>query len=269
MENKFLNIFQRTLLEKKWVLLIYCLSGILLILMYVVFFPSVQESAAEVSQLVKNLPESLVKSFGLDAQSFVTFEGFIAGKNYSLVWPILLITLLVSLGSSFFAGEIEKGTIELLLSQPISRVKIFLGKFFAGVLILIFFIIASIFAVIPIAKFYNIDYKIEPFLKLGFVGFLFGLSVFGISLLFSAIFSERSKVVFSVSGILILMYVVNIVSQLKDNLEKSKYFSFFYYFNHTEILIENKINHWALGVFLGMFFISVVFAIFWFNKKDI
>jgi ABC-2 type transport system permease protein len=263
------NVFQRTLKEKKWAILIYCIAGISLLLLYIAFFPTVQQSATEVSQLVKSLPESLVKTFGLDAQSFITFEGFIAGKHYSLVWPVLLIALVVSFGGSFLAGEIEKGTIELLLSQPVSRLKIFFGKFFAGIANLLIFIVASVLAVFPLAKTYNINYKSEAFLKLALIGFIFGLAIFGLSMFFSAIFSEKSKVTFSVVGILITMYVLNIVAGLKESLDKLKYFSFFHYFNASEVLVYNKINHWAWWVFLGTFLISTILALIWFQKKDV
>ncbi len=264
-----INVFWRTIKEKKWLTIIYSLAGLLFLWLYVALFPTVQQSASDVSQIVKSLPQGINKAFGLDAKSFATFEGFLAGKHYSLVWPILLIGLVVSLSSAFLSGEIEKGTIGILLSQPVSRAKIFLGKFLAGIVYLIIFVIISVLSVFPLAKIYNISYQGENQLKLALVGFLFGLAIFGLSMLFSAIFSEKGKATFTVIGILIVMYFINIIALLKDSLDKLKYFSFFYYFNYTDILVHNKIDYWSYWVFLGTFIIGSILGLIWFMKRDI
>ena len=86
---------------------------------------------------------------------------------------------------------------------------------------------------------------------------------------FSAIFSEKGKANFTVLGILIVMYFINIIALLKDNLDKLKYLSFFYYFNYNDILVHNKIDHLTWWVFIGTFVVSTVVALIWFNKRDI
>ncbi len=263
------NIFLHTVKERRWTIIVYCVSIVLFLWMYISLFPSLQKSIGALEEYMKNFPEGFMKAFGFEIDSFSTFEGYLASEQFSFIWPFFVIALLISLGSSFFSGEIEKGTIELLLSQPISRVKIFLGKFFAGVFNLAVFVFISFIAIFPMAEFYNIQYKTREFLKLSLIGFLFGLSVFGISLLASVIFSERSKAIFLVVGILVFMYVLNIVSGLKENLEKLKYFSFFYYFNPPNVLLHNKIDNLTWWVFSGVFIITSTLALFWFRKKDV
>ncbi len=95
------TIFCRTIKDKKWVILTYCLAGIIFLWMYIVLYPTVQSSSAQVSELIKSLPEPLIKAFGLDPESFTTFEGLVAGKNFSLFWLMMFIGLLVSLASFF------------------------------------------------------------------------------------------------------------------------------------------------------------------------
>lgn len=264
-----LNIFWQTIKEKKWLISIYCLAGIIFLWLYVALFPSIQKSSASVTQLAKTLPQGLLKTFGLDAKSIITFEGFIAGKHYSLVWPILLIALVASLGSSFISGEIENGTIGVLLSQPISRIKIFLAKLATGIFEIILFVIFTVLSVFPLAKIYGVTINAQSNLKLTLVGFIFGLTILGLSMFFSAVFSERGKANFVVLGILIVMYFMNIIALLKDNLDKLKYFSFFYYFNYSEILNNNKFDYWSFWVFGGFFVVASLAALIWFNKRDI
>ena len=121
------NIFWQTIKEKKWALLIYCLAIILFIWMYISLFPSIKNSIGSMEQYLKSFPKGFMEAFGFNMKSFGTFEGYIGSEQFSFIWPIMLIALMVSMGSAFLAGEIEKGTIGILLSQPVSRVKIFLG----------------------------------------------------------------------------------------------------------------------------------------------
>ena len=263
------NVFWRTIKDKKWTILVYCLAVIIFLWMYIALFPSFQKAVGTLNQYLKSFPQSFLKAFGIEANSFTTFEGYISSEQYSFVWSILLIALVVSMANSFLAGETEKGTIGILLSQPISRIKIFLEKFSVGIINLILFVAASILSVFPLAKAYNIVYKSEGFFKLALIGFMFGLAVFGLSMLFSAIFSEKSKVNFMIVGTLLVMYFINIIAGLKTSLDKLKYFSFFYYFKPPDILVYNKISHWTLLVFLGTFFITSALALIWFKKRDV
>lgn len=232
-------------------------------------FPSFKNSIGSLNEYLKSLPEGFLKAFGFEMNAFSTFEGYIASEQFSFIWPLFVILLAISLATSFFAGEVEKGTIEILLSQPISRTKIFLERLLAGIFNISIFTFISFFAVFPITRAYNITCKTKAFLKLSLIGFLFSLAIFGLSLLFSVIFSERNKAIFIIVGIIVLMYVLNIVSGLKENLDKLKYLSFFYYFSPPNILVHNKIDNLTWWVFGGTFWVVTILALVWFQKKDI
>lgn len=265
-----LHIFWRTIKDRKWTLLIYSLAAIIFLWMYVALFPTVQAQAKEaVSAVIKSLPKGLTKAFGLDPESFITFEGLVAGKHFSLIWPMMLIGLAVSLGSSFISEEVEKGTIDVLLSQPVSRSKIFFSKFLAGIFDITIFVFVSVLSVFPLAKLHNISYNADSFLEIAVVGLFLGLAIFGLSMLSSAVFSEKGRAIFATSGILIVMYFINIIALLKESLDKIKYFSLFYYFNYNDILVHNKVDHWSWWVFIGTFLVSSLAALVWFNKRDI
>lgn len=263
------NIIWQTLKEKKWSLLIYCLAVILFLWMYIALFPSFKDQMVNLEQYMKSFPESFMKAFGFEIQYFGTLEGYLASEQFSLIWPIMLIALMVACGSSYLAGEIERGTIGILLSQPIPRIKIFFGKYLSGIIYLIIFTSISILSIFPLARLYDISYNTDRFLKLGLVSFIFGLALFSLSIFFSAIFSEKNKPTFILVGILVLMYFINIISGLKESLDKIKYFSFFYYYKPPEILNHNTIDNWTYWVFIGTFLISTIAALIWFKKRDI
>jgi hypothetical protein len=81
---------------------------------------------------------------------------------------------------------------------------------------------------------------------------------------FSSLFSEKGRANFIPAGILVLMYVLNIVAGLKDNLKNLKYFSFFYYYNPGKFLVYGEVDNRAWWVFLGTFLVATILAAIWF-----
>jgi ABC-2 type transport system permease protein len=245
--------------------------GILFLWMYVAMFPSFADKKEEFNKVLEVYPESLMKAFGIsDAASiFNSIENFLAVENYSFLWPILAIALAVSIGGYSVAGEVEQKTIETLLSQPLSRSKLFWGKYFAGLAIILVFSIITIFSVVPLSKIHNVSYNLDANFKMLILGFLFVWTIFSISTLFSSAFSERSKPYFFAVGLLIVMYAINIVVSLKENLANLKYFSFFYYFDSAKALQENSIDAVSVVVLGGIALLSTVLALMIFNKRDL
>jgi ABC-type transport system involved in multi-copper enzyme maturation permease subunit len=127
----------------------------------------------------------------------------------------------------------------------------------------------SVFSVIPLAEIYNVDYVIDNHLKIFILSFLFGWAIFSVSLMFSAMFSEKGRTYAASGGLLLLMYVLNLMASLKDNLENLKYGSFFYYYDFNKALIENNIEMLSILVFVGVTVVCTVVGAIWFNKRDI
>jgi len=264
-----LTVFLRILKDRRMVTLVYCLASVLLLWMYIALFPSFKEQSAAMEQMIKNYPESFLKAFNFDIKSFTTLEGFLSTEQFSFMWPLLAILSMVGFAGSALAGEVEKGTIEVLLSEPLSRLKLYLSRYLAGLLILIFFVVISIFSAIPLARLYDISFSTDGFMALALLCFIFGWAILSLAMFFSSVFSDKGKVFFLSGGLLVVMYVLNIVSALKENLADLKYFSFFYYFNPTNALYHHQIDHWAYLVFLGVALVLMIFGAIWFIRRDI
>ncbi|MBU1118814.1 ABC transporter permease [Patescibacteria group bacterium] len=263
------TIIWRTILDRKVSVIAYSLAGILFMWMFVGLYPSIKENTAEFDELLKAYPQELIKAFGIEELSFDTLERFLAVEQYSITWPLMAVFMVVSFAGMALAREIEKGTAEILLSRPVSRLTIFFSKYIAGIKAFAIFTIVSIFSVVPLAEMYNIDYSLENQAKTALLGFLFGLAIFSFSYMLSAMFSERSKAYMISGGVLILMYVLKIMSSLEDNLENLKYASFFHYFDANKTLIYGEIDTTSVLVFLGVTVVCTVIGAIWFNKRDI
>ncbi|MBU0670624.1 MAG: ABC transporter permease subunit [Patescibacteria group bacterium] len=263
------TIIWRTLKDKKISVAVYCLAATFFMWMYVALFPTVQQEAESFNQVLENYPADFLKAFNIQEMSFDTIEKFLAIENYSIIWPIMALFMVVAFAGNAIAREIEKGTAEILLARPISRLKLFFSRYLAGLAVLVLFSAVSVFSIIPFAEMYKVEYIPENQLAIAVICFLFGWAVYSLAMMFSAIFSEKSRVYMATGGILILMYVINIIVAFKENLENLKYFSFFYYYDFNQAIIHGELNTTAVVLFASVAVACMAAGAVWFEKRDI
>lgn len=265
------KIIWQTIKDRKLSLIIYSLSMVAFTEIYVALFPTFSSRQAEFDKLLQLYPEQMFKALGMEKANFTMtqVESFLATEQYSLIWPIIVIIMAISFASGQIAAEIEKGTIETLLSQPISRIKLYFSKYFSGVIYLITFTLVSVYGLIPLALLHDVSYKMANLNKIAVLGFVFALAVYGISMLASSIFSEKGKANFTVGGILIVMYVLNIISAFKDNLKDLKYISLFHYYDYSAALVKNTIEAKSIWVLLEVAVITTLLGALWFSRRDV
>src|SRR4030066_1336854 len=214
------SIFTKTLKTNRIALVIYNAICIGFVWVYAAFFPSIFKESEKLKEAFKAYPQDLMKAFGIEIDTFISsFEGFIGGEYFSMLWPIILIVLIIAYAGSAIAGEIESGTIELLLAQPISRLRIFFSKYLSGLFIITVFIAISNSSVILFARLYNVSFHWENFLTISILGFLFAFAIYGICFMLSAIFSSKGRAAALTGGLLIIMYALNIFSAFQESLE--------------------------------------------------
>lgn len=267
-----IGIFQSFLKNKKYTLLGYVLGTTALLEMYVALFPTFSQVASDkLDLLIQSYPKEIWTVIGVDpnALSFSHLESFLATEQYSFVWPILMIIFAIGLANATIVSEVEKGTIEFFLAQPFSRVKFFLSRYLASATLIAAFVFATIYAVIPLAGIHNVDIKVGNNMTLAVSALLFGLAIFSLASVSSAIFSEKSKASVLSTGIILLMYVMNVLSGLKESLSDLKYYSFFHYFNGSTNFVQNQYVHNFAWFFLGVIVISTTIAAIIFSKRDI
>lgn len=264
-----LSIIIRTIKDRKLVTAIYIFVALAFLLMYIAMFPSFSSQQDQWDQMLKSMPAEMMKAFNLQDYSFAHLENFLSAELYSITWSLLLIIMTISIAGASLANEVEKGTIEFLLSAPISRKKLFFSRYLAGALMILAFAAITIYAAIPIAAVFNIDVQIANYSTLVLMAFLFGLATFSISMFLSAVFSDRGKVYFVSAGTIVLMYVANIVATLKEKFSDLKYVSFFHYFDAVRILIHNELDTTGIWVFLTIIVVFTIAGLIAFDKRDI
>lgn len=91
-------------------------------------YPAVRGNQ-QLAQLEQSYPRALRELF--DVGDLTTAVGFLRAELFSFTGPLLVVLLGVLWGSDLVAGEEERGTIDILLANPISRREVLLEKWLA------------------------------------------------------------------------------------------------------------------------------------------
>lgn len=127
-----LEILRHTLRRERRGLLWWTLGLTAAVLSTLAFYPSIRDSP-ELNDVVANLPESVKALIGGD--DLLSAAGYLNTRLFGLLLPALFLIYAVSLGAGAIAGEEERGTLDLLLSLPLSRRALLLQK--SGALLLL------------------------------------------------------------------------------------------------------------------------------------
>jgi ABC-2 type transport system permease protein len=99
-----------------------------LVAMLVSVYPSIRKNPA-LDTLVQSYPGALKGFIGFGGElDYSTPAGYLGMELFSLMVPLLLLIAAVAAGSAAIAGEEERGTLDLLLSLPVSRQRVALEK---------------------------------------------------------------------------------------------------------------------------------------------
>lgn len=184
------SIFATTLWERRrsiiwWVAGMVALAGLT-----VAFYPSIRDDAESFEDLFEAFPSELLSVFGIeDAASLVTATGLVNSRLYAGIGPVIVAALGISLGTAAVAGEEDRGTLGLLLAQPVTRTQIIIEKF-AAAAVLIFVVMVALFLTLLV---------LDPVVDLGFsLSGLFGANAtLG---LFALLFCALALAIGSITG---------------------------------------------------------------------
>lgn len=258
----FNNLFNKTIYEKRWMMLGWSLGVIALVMMTVTLFPTFKDSLSG----LENVPDSLKSLIG-DAASYSTIKGYVNLQVFQQL-PFMTIILSVILFSGILAGEEGDGTLQTQLVQPISRTSLFLQKYFAASVIVGVVTMALFFSTWLSVVLVHETIPLDSLFAATFACWVIA-QVFGtLTYVLGAIFSRRGLSGALVGAFAFATYLITGLSAGVEKLRTVEKFSPFHYYNSPSIL-EHGI-HWShIGLLAVVMAGALVLAMFLFEKRDI
>jgi ABC-2 type transport system permease protein len=205
----------------------------------VAIFPSVEDS---VTKVVEKYPSGLKEAFGIGQLSNV--EQYLHAEMLSLIVPLALGYLAVRAVASGLAGAAETGRLDILLSAPVSRHRLCAAGFLAtaielAAVLAISFLLTILGSVLSGAGL-NAGLAAAGFAAVWPLALLFA----GLGILACAWSLRTSVVTGAVAGVLVAMYVADLIGKLDPSFDWLRYASVFKYYGNA---IEEGIEPIAFG----------------------
>jgi ABC-2 type transport system permease protein len=185
---------------------------------------------------------------------------------------ILYTAIPALVGTNVFSKDNEDNTIDLLMSNPITRRKILLEKICAvllmslGSIVYLFLLIYILSLVIG----QNISIELlaascfQLFTLLVFIGLL--------SVLFAVLFLDSGRAKRYIGIIIVGSFIIGLIVLFSEELEFVKYFQVFYYYDSPSTILKPSIGEvvWDKALYLLIFSILIFGMIFVINnRKDL
>lgn len=215
----------------------------------VAIFPSIEEA---LSKTINQYPQALREAFGIT--ELATVEQFLGAELLGFIIPLAGGYLAVRSVASGLSGAAESGRLDVLLSAPISRWRLVVAGFAATALELAIVLLLALLLACLGSLLFGVGLSFGAALA-GFA------NVWPLALLFAGLgivvtgWSLRTSVVTgSVAGLLVAMYVADLIGRLDTSLDWVRYGSVFRYYGRA---IEEGIDPLA---FLGVTAVAVACA---------
>ena len=226
------TIYLKAIWDRKISTLIWSLSMGLFALLFAWVF---EIYASKIGNFADSFPPELSAVIG-DLAAAATPAGFLAVELYGLFLPIIVAIVGVGFGASAIGKEEDSGTLELLLSSPISRAKVLCHKL-AAIKTVLFMIPFTTWLGVALGKvIFPFDVNLMHVALASLSAFLLGLVYAMAALAGQSVSGKRSFGLGFGGGLLALTYFIDIISKLVERLDFIKYFSPFYYFDVSNVL---------------------------------
>lgn len=214
-----------------------------------------------------SFPDALVAMIG--GVDMSTPEGFLTGEIFSLVGPISIIVLATAMGSRALAGEEEKHTMGLLLSNPITRSHLIFEKVQAMVVYALMFAAVTFLGTWIGVRIAGLDQVgVEGIASISALLGLFGLVFGGVALLFSAATGRRGVATMATTGVAIAAWFMFSFFPLSDRTEAFASWSPFHWYLGNDPLL-NGMDWTGAALLVGAFAILVILSLPLFQRRDL
>ena len=211
-------------------------------------FTAIEGSADQLNQLMEAYPKGMLEAFGVtdlgDPANYLHSQVFGLAPLALSFFPILAL-------ANALAGAEERGTIDVLLGNPLPRWQLVAGNFVAVAVSLL-----GICAIVGLLTWGTAVLNLWP------ICIVFG----ALALLCSASFHRRSLAIAIPAFLLFGMYLIDTIGRASEDLEDWRPLSVFYYYGSA---IENGIDWTHFGSITLVALALLLLATLVFRRRDI
>ena len=228
------------------------------------------ETVKALIQYLDMLPSFIKTALGGEALQVGNVSGLIAiGYNDPLVL-ILYMLFAVGVPTGLLAGEVQKGTMELILSRQVTKTHVYICAGLITITGMFALVLVMFGGTVFATNVYEFSQEVPlySFFKAAINGGILACAVGGIALLAAACF-QRNTAVWLTVAYLVLNYFVSIIAEWWPRMKWLKPTTIFYYVDGGKIFTESTWPISDMCVLLSILIISTLLGGVIWSRRDL
>ncbi|MBI4328592.1 MAG: ABC transporter permease subunit [Chloroflexi bacterium] len=262
------NVFWKSLRDQRRALAWWGIGLVLLAVTTLLFYPAIRDSQELIQQAMQAFPKELLAIFAGEVTDIASPVGFLNTQLFFFMAPLLFLAFAIAFGSGAIAGEEERGTLDLLLANPVARRRVVVEKF-AAMVVATIALATTFWAGLTVgSKAVGMEINVvrlaEMTVSLALLGLVFG----SLALAFGAARGNSGLSIGVASALGVAFYFANALAPAVEALEPLRNFSPFYYYIGADPL-TNGLNLAHAGVLAGLSVLLLIVALVTFERRDL
>ncbi len=262
-----MRIYLRELKAYRNSTIIWIVSLLLLIIVFLSMFPSFTKDVEETKKILHSLPPFMASAAGISPDVMFSIYGFVS-------WLLTFVTLAgavqaMNLGVGILSKEESNKTADFLLTKPISRKSVISSKLLAAFsLILITNIVFCAVALLMATIVVEVDFSITTLMLVLGKLFLIQMIFLALGYLVSVIINRvKSAIAVSLPTVFSFFIIGTLGAVL--GIDSVKYISPFKFFDSDYIINNNAYDYKFLIIEAVIVSIAIILSYVIYIKKDI
>lgn len=226
------------------------------------------ELGAGINELAESMPQ-LFAVFGMENPG-TTLLDFLNNYLYGFILILIPFIYIIIMCYKLVAKYIDKGSMAYLLNTHYSRTQIILTQLTALLIGLCVLILYATSIILIVSNFmFNSEMELSKFLLLNLGLFILEIFLSALCFMCACLFNELKFSVGLSAGIGMAFFLVQMLSQVSDDIEFLKYFTPLTLFNPEKLVKYETGSFVCLGLLLISAFILFAIAVKRFEKRDL
>lgn len=262
------GLLTKTLRDSRKSILGFGFGLIAMALVTAASFPSIKGNSG-LEEILDSYPDALLALFGIDRELGLTSPvGYVDSQMFGNIVPLLLLFFAIAAGVRAIAGEEDKGTMDLLLANPISRDRVVLHKFGALVIGTLLLALVTGASILVLGPPFDLDLGTGRVMAASLGAGLLALAFGTVGLAAGAVTGRRGLSIGIAAGLAVATFVLDGLAEIVDGLEPFEKLSPWFYFIESKPIL-NGLDAGDTVVLASISVVMVAVAIWGFRRRDV
>ena len=230
-------------------------------------WPSIS-GAQGMQSIMEQMPQALLDLMGASDYDISTGAGYVSGELFGFMIPIFVLVLTIGAGAAAIGGSEERGTLDLVLSNPILRRRVVMQS---AALIAVEAVVFGLVIVIALAiasPLANLGIDVVHLLGAATGIAMLGITMGWVALAIGAATGSRPIALAVTGSVAALTYLAGSLAGLVEFLHNAKWFSPFFYANSGSPL-EHGYTWWHALVLLAVGIVALAVGTVTFDRRNL